>query len=601
MYVYKSGDEIWIRCDHMFKDKLKSIVRGVKWNPEKKVWTVPATISTFKNLVQFDPKAMVPEAMQPSVREWYKRLKAVTKRLDEFQTSKGEPPQIPKEFVFPQPMFKHQLEALGFSVIIDKSAIWLDLGLGKTYVAITSARYRHMKNDVNVVLVVAPRSILHQWESQIKQYGEGARCFVIEGLPEKKAEMLEYAATYARAKKELVFCAITYESLVGMQSVVEKIKPDMFILDESTKIKNPTAKRSVATIEVCRKIRYGVELTGLPYLNNPTDLFTQFQALDVSVYGDNRWSFEDRYIDWAKASFGKAMRGIKRIDELKKRAYFIAFSRTKSACLDLPEKMYLPPRRCGMYEEQKEYYDKVSSEIITELSVSNSTLELNNVLTRLTKLQQVTSGFILIGGAPYWFGSPKYEELCDIVSSSRESFIIWARHRFTIDKISSALFKEGITCEILRADVPQEKRNAIINAFKQGHLRVVVCQINSESRGLDLTSKRPVNAVYFENTFSIDERWQSESRHHRIGMSGTATYVDIVCEDTIDESVLDVLTNKYKVAEYIATFGLSLMVGKGGYVATKRVSRKRQPSEEQSATEEPTPDAGGIAGFEDLA
>jgi SNF2 family DNA or RNA helicase len=588
----------------MYKDKLKSIVRGVKWNPDKKVWVAPATISTFKNLVQFDPKAMVPEAMQPSIREWYLRLKEITRRLDEFQTSKGEPPKLKPEFTFPTPMFKHQLEALGFSAMINKAAIWLDLGLGKTYVAITNARFRHMYNGVNVVLVVAPRSILHQWggpDGQVAKFGMGARSFIIDGLPEKKAELLEYAATYARAKSELVFCIITYESLVGMQAVVEKIKPDMFILDESTKIKNPVAKRSVATISVCRKIRYGLELTGLPYLNNPTDLFTQFQALDISVYGDNRWSFEDRYIDWAKASYGKSMRGIKRLDELKKRAYFIAFSRTKNACLDLPEKLYLPARKCGMYEEQKKYYDDVSSELISELNVDGADLSLNNVLTRLTKLQQITSGFIIVGGAPYWFGSPKYDELCDIVTSSRESFIIWARHRFTIDKISQALYKEGVICEILRSDVPQEKRNAIINAFKQGHLGVVICQINSESRGLDLTSKKPVNALYFENTFSIDERWQSESRHHRIGMSGTATYTDIVCEDTIDESMLDVLTNKYKIAEYIATYGMALMVGKGGYVANKRVSRKRQPSEEQLASEERPPDAGGIVGFEDLA
>jgi SNF2 family DNA or RNA helicase len=591
----------------VFKDKLKSVVRGVKWNPDRKCWVAPATISSFKNLVQFDPKAMQPEAMQPDIRAWYNDLKARAKRIDEFQRSIGDPPRIPEDFKLPVPMYKHQLEAFGFTLLIRYSAVWLDLGLGKTYVAITSARFRHRCNGVNLVLVVAPRSILHQWggdDGQVARYGMGAKCVVLEGTPVKKAELLIAAAHDAHANNELTFCMVTYESLVTMQNVVIDAKPDMFILDESTKIKNPTAKRSLATIAVCKKMRFGIELTGLPYLNNPTDLFTQFQALDTSVYGDNRWSFEDRYIDWVKTSFGRAMRGIKKLDELKKRAYFIAFSRTKGDCMDLPEKLYLPPRKIGMYDDQKQFYEQVSNDVLHEIEVAGNKMPLTNVLTVFTKLQQITSGFMLVNGIPVWFGSPKYDELCDIVSSSKESFIIWARHRFTMKKISDMLYgKEGITSEELNADVSQEKRAAIIKAFKAGALRVVICQLNSESRGLDLTSKKPVNAVYFENTFSIDERWQSESRHHRIGMSGTATYLDLVCEGTIDEAILDVLTNKYKVAEYISTYGLPLMIGKGGYVAVKKVARKqRKPSAEQLAAEEPrNPLAQTIAGLEELA
>ena len=349
--ISKIGDEILIKAEFHEVDRLKSIVKGMSWNPAQKAWTVPATISTFKNLKEYAPKMMEPTALSPIIREWYYELLERATRLDALQRGIGDPPAFDPAFKFPVTPYKHQAECIAFALNLPKSAIWLQMGLGKTFVSITIARYRHeVFNQVNNVLVISPLSVLRQWREQIGMYAKGIPVTLLDGTLKQKQKGL---ATLA--DEDLNFTIVTYESLANLD--FDDTQYDMFILDESTKIKNPKALRTKATWEVCSTIPYGVQLTGAAYLNNPVDLYSQFKCLDPTVYGLNEYSFSDHYINWVKRPFGRIPLGLKNADELKRRAYFIAFSRTKEECLDLPEKVYLQ-RTVPMYPEQYEWYTK---------------------------------------------------------------------------------------------------------------------------------------------------------------------------------------------------------------------------------------------------
>jgi SNF2 family DNA or RNA helicase len=427
-----------------------------------------------------------------------------------------------------------------------------------------------------------------------------AEVVIIEGTPNRKRNAIEHVAKTSG----LVFAIITYESVSALRNEISETGFHMFILDEATKIKNPKAARSKATTAVCSEIEYGVELTGLAYLNNPVDLFSQFLALDETVYGTDQWSFSEHYIDFVKAPFGRMMRGLKHVDELKRRAYFIAFSRSKKDCLDLPEKTYIT-RTLPMYDTQKTWYDKLSAEVLAEVPPEDaeiSEVNVTNVLTKLEKLQQVTAGFVIKDdGETIWFDSPKYAEVCDTIQESTESFIIWARHTEAMKRMSAALLQRNIVSEELNRYTSTHRRIQGIKQFKEGKLRVLICQLQSESKGLDLTCKtNSVNAIYLENTFSIDDRWQSESRQHRIGMQGTATYIDLVLEDTVDEHILEILKGKFRISEYIAKMGLDIVLGKGGSVVTRKSRSKKQLPTPEDHVEFDDESMDGIEGFEDI-
>ena len=83
-------------------------------------------------------------------------------------------------------------------------------------------------------------------------------------------------------------------------------------------------------------------------------------------------------------------------------------------------------------------------------------------------------------------------------------------------------------------------------------------------------------------------------------MKGTATYTDLLLEDTIDEHVLNILRDKLKISEYIAKHGLTMVMGKGGSVTTRRSkSKKVMPTPEDPKFNEPDVDVSGCEGFED--
>lgn len=588
MVVYKRGSNIYIQTEFERKDKLKQCIRGARWDSTSRMWVAPATISTFRNLREFCPEAMKPELLSPEIREWYNTLIKRATRLDELQKSTGEEPEFPEDFFLYKP-YKHQKEGIAFCLNLPKAALWLDLGLGKTFTSIHVVKHRIINLGIKKVLVVLPVSLMQQWANEIERFFPGNKITIIEGTPAKKQAKLE-----AIPEDVPSFTLISYESVKPLMHYVNDVCFDHFILDESTKIKNPKAVRTKVIIDVCKDIPYGITLTGLPYLNNPVDLFSQFQVLDTTVYGHDQWAFEGRYIDYMKMPFGKVVRGFRHLDDLKRRAYFIAFSRTKKDCVDLPEKVY-SVRTLPMYDTQLEWYEKVKENLLNEMDTAL-------VVKQLEKLTQVTSGFLQMDdGKIVWFDSPKYAEICDIVQESDENYIIWAKHREAIKRMLAALRQRNIPCGELSRHVNQAEKNSYIKGFtKTGTVKVLVCQLTSESKGHNLTSEtKCVNAIYLESNMSVDDRWQSEARNHRIGMSGTASYIDVVLQDTFDEGILDLVKGKLQISEYIVQHSLKDLIGGCKYVVPRKTkSRKETPKPEDF--EDPALDGVVIEGLEEI-
>ena len=130
---------------------------------------------------------------------------------------------------------------------------------------------------------------------------------------------------------------------------------------------------------------------------------------------------------------------------------------------------------------------------------------------------------------------------------------------------------KDLTVAVLNNKVSDAERLQIKQQFKDGKIKVLILQIQSECRGNDLTCKtNSVTAIFFENTPSIEERLQAEARQHRIGMTGTAVYIDLLCEDTYDEGILKLLESKETLSSYIREQKLGLILGKGGLFIPKR-------------------------------
>jgi len=124
-----------------------------------------------------------------------------------------------------------------------------------------------------------------------------------------------------------------------------------------------------------------------------------------------------------------------------------------------------------------------------------------------------------------------------------------ARFRVEIEDIVKQLSSIDIPCVQYHGGINQKLRKEAIDKFESGEIKVFVG--NQQAGGTGITLVAASNVVYFSNNFSLRDRLQSEDRAHRIGQTKTVAYLNIVAKNTIDESVVRILSSKKNVANEI--------------------------------------------------
>jgi len=176
------------------------------------------------------------------------------------------------------------------------------------------------------------------------------------------------------------------------------------------------------------------------------------------------------------------------------------------------------------------------------------------IITRILRLQQILSGFIkyddgreeVIPGT-----NPRLEELMNVLEESTGGVIIWATFRRSIEMIYDALAKKYGASNVATyyGETESELRQEIVTKFQAGEIKYFIGQPRTGGYGLTLTNAKTV--IYFNNTYDMEVRLQSEDRAHRIGQKDKVTYVDLVVPGSIDDKILKTLDTKKKLADQI--------------------------------------------------
>ena len=100
-------------------------------------------------------------------------------------------------------------------------------------------------------------------------------------------------------------------------------------------------------------------------------------------------------------------------------------------------------------------------------------------------------------------------------------------------------------------DVDQDRRAEVIDQFQNpdSQLRFFVGNTQTGGYGITLTAANTV--IYYSNNYDLEKRLQSEDRAHRIGQVNKVTYIDIVCERTVDEKIVKALRQKQNIAQTV--------------------------------------------------
>ena len=458
--------------------------------------------------------------------------------------------------------YKHQLTALEKSWNKETYAYFMEMGTGKTKVLIDNMSMLYDKGKIDSALIVAPKGVLKTWYEQelpthLPDHIENVTVLWQPNITKTQQEKLESLFEIETALHILVMNveALSTDKGVKFASKFLNSHKTLMAIDESTTIKTPTAKRTKNIISLGKFAKYRRIMTGSPVTKNPLDLYTQCEFLDPYLLDfSSYYAFRNRYAEMTTMNVrGRSIQVVKEfrhLNELSESLQPFSYRVLKEDCLDLPPKNWIK-RHITLTKEQDKIYKQMKKHALAMLNGKvTSTM---TVLTQLMRLHQITCGhFTADDGSVQEVDSNRIKELMNILEETEGKAIIWANYQKDINQITESIEKEygpGSVVDYYGL-TPQEDRQDNIRKFQSDpRCRFLVGTPSTGGYGITLTAANTV--IYYSNGYDLEKRLQSEDRAHRIGQKKNVTYIDIICEDTVDEKIVKALRDKINVASEV--------------------------------------------------
>jgi SNF2 family DNA or RNA helicase len=445
----------------------------------------------------------------------------------------------------------------------DEFGLFMEMGTGKTKVAIDTIAYLYDSGRINSVLIVAPKGVYMNWVTkEIPTHLPDHVRYVMASwhAAPKKAEQqaLDHVMSQSDDLRILVMNVEAFSTDRGTKfaSLFMDIGGRVaMVVDESTAIKNPAAARTKNVIKVGMKAKYKRILTGTPVTRSPLDLYSQCQFLNPHLLGfSSYYTFRNRYaimvdIKAGNRSFKKIV-GFKQLEELTKLLQSFSYRVKKADCLDLPDKVY-QYRYVELSKEQKQIYKQLSDTAIA--SLQGKAITVDNVLTEILRLHQITCGhFKSDDGTIVDVPNNRLDELMDVLEEAGDKVIIWATYVQDIRKITEKLaevYGPESVVTYYGATSTDDRSDAVKRFQDDPNTRFFIGNPSTGGYGLTLTAASTV--VYYSNSYNLEYREQSEDRAHRIGQTKSVNYVDLCTQGTIDEKIIKALRAKKNIAAQV--------------------------------------------------
>lgn len=503
-------------------------------------------------------------------------------------------------------MAPYQRAAVSLALQSRSFALFMDRGTGKTAcgiqsVCVLASCAQLPDSDLGVtrddggrmirVLIICPQQVRLNWQREFAKFSwVPGRVTILRG---DRADRVRCCAEMITAENGVAFSVViaSYDSVARTEAAAI-IPWDLVVADESHYFKDPNTNRFAAMTRIRESSRRRIILTGTPMGNSPMDLWAQLEFLQRGGSGFSSFktfrSFHGVYEKTNNSAQGVSkLVGLKNIPFLQERLARMSFAVTKEeAGLHLPDKVYqvesveMTPYQAEVYNRLQdqlalEIEDKLSGEVVDEMTI-------NNVLTMLLRLAQVTSGFVTYDArfdpetnevvtpkrvANISDTNPKTEALlARLAGEDRDpkgKTIVWCVFVHNIKHISESLTAAGIKHVVYYGGTSHADRDAAVDVFNNDpECKAIVCNPQTAGEGLNLLGynmQAPSTSdtycdqeVFYSSNWSAIQRAQAEDRAHRRGTRMPVQIIDLVVPGTIDEEILDRVMSKRKMADAVS-------------------------------------------------
>jgi SNF2 family DNA or RNA helicase len=484
--------------------------------------------------------------------------------------------------------FKHQEEFFERTRDLTSHAVFWEQGTGKTKVTIDTVAWNYLLGKINGVLIIAPSGVHSNWildelpAHLPKEVAMVSRTMIYRNKSSGTVYHRKELAQIVKAPG-LAWLAMNYDAFItqaGRQAAWDFLRERkvFYVLDESSRVKTPSAKRTRTIVSSGKYAKFRRILDGTPLTNGPFDIYSPLEFLEETFWKKLQLGsftmFKNYFgifkqielrkkqgdpVDAAPKTFPQLV-SFQRLDELNKIIDPISSRVLKKDVLDLPDKIY-QKRYFTMTTEQQRLYDDLKTKFVTWLN-SGEVITANLAIVRLLRFQQITCGYLPVDilvdiesgdKSREWREidavNPRIELYKEVVEDTHGKIITWARFTRDIDKIMEALQSMGRKPVRYDGLVSEDQRLMNKEAFQHGDATDFVGKPSVGGTGITLTACD--KTIYYNNSFKLMERLQSEDRNHRIGQKNNVVYTDLLAESSIDAHILRSLGKKLDISNTV--------------------------------------------------
>ena len=447
-----------------------------------------------------------------------------------------------------------QVTAFNKLKAVKVSALFMDMGTGKTRTALEFINYRIQYKKLDAVFWLAPLTTLYNLEKEIEKHSN----FDCKILMKHSTELICLVG-YESLSQSDRFCDVLYNKIKGHKNA-------FLILDESHFVKNSRAKRTLFLKRITDLCKYKMLMTGTPITQGVWDLYTQFEFLDSRILGYKSFrSFARVHLEYSDKYRGM-ITDVFKLDYIYFKIAPYVYQITKNECFKIDKTFQNYYYRGNVSDLQEEIKDDFFSYI-------DRTEDYNILFKMLTYLHRLASGYLqgtFLENTYSYESDLRARVVCDILKTidlEEDKVVVWYRYDSDLRLLLKAC--NGMKYACFNGKLSYDEKGESLRSFVDGDVNLMFVNILIGAHGLNLQCAN--YAIYYNNVFDLGKRLQSVDRLVRYGQTKHVHIIDVIQSGTIDDRIEASLISKTGLLKELRTLIKEFQQDKAKFSEFKRL------------------------------
>lgn len=478
----------------------------------------------------------------------YNTFSIIGKPISEKKYNKKEV----KEYTLPKQLktklYDYQKDVFNECMTYNRYLLLLSQGLGKTVVTQTTIiKHKELNHINNALVIVCVNGLKYTWKNEFKKHFKMNVKVLGDRLNKKGYYEVKSNEDKLHDLKHLDknnYVYITNIESLRDKKILEELKKlfkkeifNCIVVDECHKVKSSGSIQGRALLTLSKYTKYMYELTGTIITNSPVDLYVPLKCMQVEESNFNM--FKNHYCIMGGFG-GYQIVGYKHMDELQSKLLSCSVRLRKEDVLDLPEKTYID-EYVDMGTKQIKIYEDVKKAIVED--IDNVMLSVNP-LSQLIRLRQASTDTSILSSIVN--ESAKYDRALELIKDiidNNESVVVFSELSTVINNFYKLLPYKKVA--VVTGKIKDREHQ--IDMFMNDDECHIILGTEALQTGYTLTKANTV--IFLDEPWTAAQKSQAEDRCHRISQHNNVSIITLMCKNTIDEYIHNLISRKAVVSD----------------------------------------------------